>query len=245
MGIFDKRTDTEKEISEFYNKPKLIIEIGKENKQEETNKEYNTNIQYKYNKAYIRAVEKFKEAKSKTRKRDVRFISTIMIIIFSMFFGSMIIAKNSSRIDVMALLMSTLAPFMIGVFLLIGFGMMFIPKIESNKKKKRCTQPVKATVLNIEKRYNGTDSNGNKSYEYIYTYQYFYLGKEYFIVTKESKRGIPTVGEEIDILINHNDPEDYFIENKLKDIISFVFSLYWIGITTIVAVLMFASYFIS
>lgn len=33
MGIFDKRTDTEKEISEFYNKPKLIIEIGKENKQ--------------------------------------------------------------------------------------------------------------------------------------------------------------------------------------------------------------------
>lgn len=79
-------------------------------------------------------------------------------------------------------------------------------------------------------------------YIYTFTYQYFYLGREYFIVRKQGGGEILKVGDEIDMFINENDPEDYYIKDKMYEVFHFIMGLNLIFWTTIAIICTLLSY---
>ena len=107
------------------------------------------------------------------------------------------------------------------LFAVVGFSIAFTPIIKSSIKKSRCKYQLKATIIDVHWK---STSNGGKTY--VPTYQYFYAGKEY-IATSYSYNGVsaPEIGSHIDILINENNPEDYYIEHKVANLINLVFGL--------------------
>ncbi len=112
--------------------------------------------------------------------------------------------------------------FFIGFCLFLSLFVTFYPVIKEKKKKRCCTQPITAKIVDIKVTYT---KKGHRRYHP--TYKYYYGGKVY-IVSAESSRGIinPTVGQEVQLIINTADPVDYFIEPAMGDRIFFKFGLF-------------------
>lgn len=241
MGFLDKRTDTEKEISQLHKKPKFTIEIGREAK-EKTDADFNTNTEHEYKPEYIRAAKKFAEQQANSKNIAIRYVLLIIAIVAVIFVVMIVLSKYLSESNFEILLMYVFMPVVFGAFLLFGFALMFIPKIEAKKNRERCRYPVKAKILNIKRQYAGKTEDGRNTYTYTFTYQYFYLGREYFIVRKQGGGEILKVGDEIDMFINENDPEDYYIKDKIYEVFHFIMGLNLIFWTTIAIICTLLSY---
>lgn len=176
VGIFDKRTDTEKEISEFYNKPKFTIEIGREAKK--TDADFNTNTEHEYKPEYIRAAKKFAEQQANSKNIAIRYVLLIIAIVAVIFVVMIVLSKYLSESNFEILLMYVFMPVVFGAFLLFGFALMFIPKIEAKKNRERCRYPVKAKILNIKRQYVRATEDGRNIYIYIYFYISIFLFRQ-------------------------------------------------------------------
>ena len=251
MGVFDNRSDTEKEIDKFYKNSKkqsdsynnntysinqstennsannqkqssFKTEFGTVNtEKKEIDNQHDKNIEYKYQEQYSKVYKEISEKKSKETKIGI-IVSIVMIILFAVII--FFINSFSGDFDPNIMVFFTLS-----VFAVIGFSIAFIPRMKTKKNKERCKQLVKAKIIDVKKEYDGkvkTEYGSRSRYRYISTYRYFYSGEEYVVVT-DTYQGllIPKVGDEIDMLVNENDPKDYYIEQKDADLLALVFGL--------------------
>lgn len=166
--FLDKRSDTEKEISQLHKKPKFTIEIGREAKK--TDADFNTNTEHEYKPEYIRATKRVAEQGANSKNIAIRYALLIIAIVAAIFVVMIVLSKCLSESNFETLLMYVFMPVVFGAFLLFGFALMFIPKIEAKKNRERCRYPVKAKILNIKRQYVRATEDGRNIYIYIYFY---------------------------------------------------------------------------
>ena len=218
MSFLDKRSDTEKEISEYYENRNKQTNNGDINAQGITGDGLNTAIQRATQEDYDRAAKRLEEQKSKGN----------IVGGFVTLFGVAVIVAILILVENEILSQNVLWIFMCGLFILIGLCLAIIPQIKSAKKKKHCQYPVKAKIENIKKEHIRTEK-GHKIYEYTFTYKYLYSNKEYILMTKTvPTTKLPEVGDEIDLLINGNYPEDYYISEKVGNIVMLIMGIMFI-----------------
>ena len=143
---------------------------------------------------------------------------------------TMIIVFNTvSDRETLEILTTVIMVAMLGMFAVIGFGIAFGPMMKSRIKKRSCNHLVRATIIYVVKEHRG-----DNKYRYYSTYQYYYNGIEYAITTEQYKGFlVPKVGDQLDMFINESDPEDYYIEQKEKEIIALVFGLIFAIVPTL------------
>lgn len=91
----------------------------------------------------------------------------------------------------------------------------------SNRKKKRCTQPVDATIVDVSRDVSD-DGNGHKQVSYSPTYEYTYDGQTY---KKTSSRSYSSkfrikVGTVKQIKINPNKPTEIMDKGTAANVFS-------------------------
>lgn len=149
--------------------------------------------------------------------------NAIAIAFFVVFFLAMftpvfvMIVPTVFTVDIMTVLFLALFSFF-GLSIAIG------PFITAGVKKRRCKVPVKAIVIDMKSR---RGSKGKRVYAPVY--QYFYGGIEY-IATATSYRNyaLPNCGDEIDILVNELNPEDYYVDETRANIATLVVGLIFV-----------------
>ena len=94
------------------------------------------------------------------------------------------------------------------IMFLAGIGVIFRCILEPKKCLKKCTVKSKGVIISsIETKFAG--SNSNATGIYIPEYQYSYNNQTYTQQVKNEYRTEPqTIGEEIDIWINPNNPKE-------------------------------------
>ncbi|MBQ9036481.1 MAG: DUF3592 domain-containing protein [Erysipelotrichaceae bacterium] len=103
------------------------------------------------------------------------------------------------------------------VLMTIGLIFMIVARIIETlniDKKERCSYTTFATITGQSAK---TDSNGSTSYYPVYTYTY--AGKEYTTVSSTTDSTIrKRIGDEVEIFLNPDDPEDSYIADYQKTI---------------------------
>ncbi|MEE0059469.1 MAG: DUF3592 domain-containing protein [Acutalibacteraceae bacterium] len=156
---------------------------------------------------------------SNDRLRDIIFI------LFFAAFAVMIFASLVSENTAFGSLVTTLTPFLfVGVFLSIFIVPIIYTMVNNSKKSRRCTQQVVAKIVDVRTIYS---SSGHKS-NYP-TYKYYYNGKIYIVSSTNNKFVVDTtVGNEIPLRINPQEPTEFFIDSK-KNSVATGCSLLFIG----------------
>lgn len=119
------------------------------------------------------------------------------------------------------------------IFTLIGFGVGIYPIINKKRKLKRCKCLVKATVTGYERHHS---SKGGSTY--APKYEFFYMGEIYNVQESSSRNfALPAKGSQIDMLINEEDPYDFYIEQKAVDVLMLVvgFMFFVVGIWSMIS----------
>lgn len=103
------------------------------------------------------------------------------------------------------------------ILMTIGLIFMIVARIIETlniDKKERCSYTTFATITGQSTK---TDSKGSTSYYPIYTYTY--AGKEYTAVSSTTDSTIKKrIGDEVEIFLNPDDPEDSYIADYQKTI---------------------------
>lgn len=141
----------------------------------------------------------------------------ILLIVFIAVFALSFLSNFINNFQV-TFFITRLFPIM---FLLVFVVNSISPVVTGTLKRRRCKVQSKATIIDVRIK---RGSKGKRTY--IPTYQYFYRGKEY-VVTTRRLRGFsrPQEGDIVDVLINEDKPEDYYIGNKKIEIISLILGI--------------------
>lgn len=199
MGFLDKRSDREKEISEYYENRNQQINNGDINAQGITGDGLNTAIQRATQEDYDRATKRL--VKEKSIRAKLSYVKLFFIVIF---IASIVIIPR------LEILPPEVGFIIILVLLVLAcWNIRFGSTIISKTKRKRCKYPVKAKLEDVKKE---SFSKVVTVIEYVFTYKYVYSGKEYILkADKAFGKTFPKVGDEIQIFINENNPEDYCV----------------------------------
>ncbi len=149
-------------------------------------------------------------------------INNIFLIAFLLVFFSIPSLSSFFNNDTMTKIVSVLMPvLLVGFVAFVGISALIKPSITSFKKKRRCKQPITAKIVDVR---IVRGSKGSKSY--YPTYKYHYAGKIYIVAASTSRTMFrPQIGYDVQMLINSDDPADYYIESKLTDIVSLIFGI--------------------
>lgn len=103
----------------------------------------------------------------------------------------------------------------LGIFALVGLGILVYPLINRHRKKKRCTYWVKATVVGFEYAYTPNITNNVSSPVYEFCY-----GGQIYKVKEASLRNFarPKLGSKVNILINEDDPTDFYTKSTIVEL---------------------------
>ena len=103
---------------------------------------------------------------------------------------------------------------------LIGLAMMIVPGVLENMSERRCTEVVKAEVVDLK---STTLSNGTVAYAPVYSYDY--KEKTYIKYTERYRiTEVPEVGSRTELKINEKNPEDvYFEASKASKMLIYIF----------------------
>lgn len=119
---------------------------------------------------------------------------------------------------------------------LIGLAMMIVPGVLEDLSAKRCTEVVKAEVIDLKET---TLSNGTVAFAPVYSYNY--KDKTYTKNTEKYRiTEVPEVGSKTELKINPKDPEDvYFEASKASKMLIYIFgaSFFMAGLGMILTVL--------
>lgn len=166
---------------------------------------------YGYNKSSKR-IEEFYKHKKKENRKNILLFFTILIILVS--FGAyLIIGYYLQSTGVPSETMRNYEKIFPGFTCLIGLGLMVIPPINKYIKKKHCRHLLKATVVDLK---SGYDNEGHRVYKPVY--DFYYKGQIYHVEDSSARNfSLPTVGSQIDMLINEDDPYEFYVEFKMGD----------------------------
>ena len=116
------------------------------------------------------------------------------------------------------------------VFLSVGIGL----RVNENKKKENCTQPVVATVKNMVKDRSYKDIDDIITYYWYPVYEYK-VGDA--IYTRISNIGNVKkqyeIGQKVNILVNPNNPEEIYNDNEKQELIGKIFLVVGIALLLI------------
>lgn len=146
--------------------------------------------------------------------------NTVFIVFFIVFF--LLAFSTAFLSNTHSMLVAQILPFLfLGIFTLVGLITAFGPIITGIIKKRRCTYQTKAIVVDMHTRRN---SKGRRSYAPVYEYSY---GGIQYVARSSTHRNylLPDIGDEVDILINESNPEDFYVEEKKANIFSLIFGL--------------------
>lgn len=220
MGIFNKRTDTQKEINDFYKNYNNQENNMRSNPNSYYNSANNINpitINNNYNNTFYNPtqneVERIFVKPRKVKPADILWVALIPITLIILLFA-IIHALTTFKIivyDVMIL--------PIGLILVFGNSFTITKLINERLTKHRCTYRLRGLVTDVrEETSNDTSSNTSSTTYYKISFIYFFNGKQYIVKNKTIFFNAFKIGDEFDIFINQNDPEDYFIEKLEKAI---------------------------
>ena len=247
MGFFNKSTDTEKEINEYY-KNRNNQSINRNNNYDNAYNNYNDNnygmnnnnnynSDYRVNNNYNNrlynadninnmnnAYYQNQENPNRVYIKPPRKSKAILLMFLIIFFLIAVLNVVSSTTNnyAVSLIMARIAPYLfLSVFVFVGLSVAFGPIITGVIKKRRCKVQLKAIVVDM---HCYRSSKGKRSYAPVY--QYLYCGKEY-IARASSHRNyaLPAIGDEVDILINEMNPEDFYVDEKKANIFTLIFGL--------------------
>lgn len=116
------------------------------------------------------------------------------------------------------------------VFLSVGIGL----RVNENKKKENCTQPVVATVKNMVKDRSYKDIDDIITYYWYPVYEYK-VGDA--IYTRISNIGNVKkqyeIGQKVNILVNPNNPDEIYNDNEKQELIGKIFLVVGIALLLI------------
>lgn len=140
----------------------------------------------------------------------VAFFSVFELLIISTFIEELILRTS------IECLVPIIFLFVVSVMVLSAT---VTPLIKGILKRRCCKIRIKADVKDVHIK---RDKNRTQ----VYTYQYVYMGTEYIITTTErSSIKLPETGDRADVLINENNPKDYYIGSKVIERELFLFGI--------------------
>lgn len=116
------------------------------------------------------------------------------------------------------------------IFLCIGIGLYFVNK----RKYSVCTQPITATVIDVRKE--TINNSSSTEYEpkitswfpvYEYVVRGITLKKKAFVGTAKPE---VTVGEQVSIFINPNNPEEFYCPSEKRMLLQKIFMGIGVGL---------------
>lgn len=249
MRDFENSSNTNRDFDKFYNNNYHSNEgysanDNCNNDRCTVNRDYNNNYnydndRYSTNSAYNNYPNKndenlndLEEFFKKYKKQ--RTISTILFFIFfiiiAVFFAIGITTDDPKLKDQATQIFGYV---FLGVCILSGVGLLLYPSTRRYIKKKRCKHLLKATVIGLkeERVYTEKYDGGHQAKSAFPQYEFYYMGKTYRVMEKSSRNfALPKIGSQVDMLINEENPYDFYVDEKSEDILFIVVGLmFFIG----------------
>lgn len=105
--------------------------------------------------------------------------------------------------------------FVLGLFWIIGLGLIVSPIYSRKVKEKRCTLPVRGIIAGVNRRWSRGSRGHRGRYVYAPIYEYIYNGvlyrKESNVYTNYESFDI---GSEVTVFLNPSDPDDYYVKRS-------------------------------
>lgn len=174
---------------------------------------------------YEKRAKNFERVYKKQKKDSALAILVILAFfgVFGTFIFLAIMESNATSLAEQKQIEQMTTYVFFAIFSLVGFGVMVFPIINKKGKLKRCKYLVKATVTGFDRRHS---SKGGSTY--APQYEFFYNGEIYNVQESSSRNfALPSRGAQVDMLINEEDPYDFYVEQKASEwfviIIGFMF----------------------
>ena len=116
----------------------------------------------------------------------------------------------------------------LGLFGIIGLGLIVVPIYAKKVKEKRCTLPVQGVVTDLNRKWVRGYKGSRGYYTYAPVYEYFHNG---ILYRKESNSYNTNykkfeIGSEVTVFLNPSNPNDYYVKNlQVENIIAGVMLL--------------------
>lgn len=226
MNDFHNRPNTDRGFDEFYN--------NTFNNNDYNNINIGRNYINKYNQSKNNSSKKYT-----TKTIIVYLFFIVMALVLLVLMGTILSLSISATnepnpVKKQQLVQMTMYIFFC-IFTFAGFGLLTYSIVDKKRKLKRCNHLIKATVvgyknrasINHEKLYAESGQKPCVSPEY----EFFYMGENYHVIESSARNfALPTIGSQIDMFINEEDPYDFYIEKKTGNlIIGFLFFAIGIG----------------
>ncbi len=109
---------------------------------------------------------------------------------------------------------------LLSVFIIVGIGLMTIPTIVKIIKKKKTSFKVMGKVIDLE----GAYEEGTKVFAPVY--EFYFNGKTYRVKSNViTNVGVPKIGEVLEIMIDPNNPEEFYVEEQNKTLTIILFGM--------------------
>lgn len=123
--------------------------------------------------------------------------------------------------------MYDMLPIFISVLLfVIGILFIIIPIYMKKVREKYCTLPVKGVIADVYRKRSSDRNHHNIHYVYAPVYEYFYNGtlyrKESNVYTNYEKFDI---GSEVTVFLNPSNPDDYYVKRSGETAINLIFGI--------------------
>ncbi|MEE1282592.1 MAG: hypothetical protein UHK60_10160 [Acutalibacteraceae bacterium] len=176
------------------------------------NRAYHNNDYYgmDYNEIYNEASGKLWEWCKQNKKKIIKFIISIFLIWVGVFILSIALAIVSFEISGKSRDVSLF--FYLIISILIGVFLLLYQPIRKYKKKKVCKYSVKATVVGFKETISHSKNGISKLFSP--EYEFYYKGKTYIVEEKSSRNiALPKLGDKFDMLINEENPNDFYVSS--------------------------------
>ncbi|MEE1061953.1 MAG: DUF3592 domain-containing protein, partial [Ruminococcus sp.] len=170
------------------------------------------------------------------QKNKIQSASLLILPIIGIFMVICGLAEIFGNNQSMGSLMGILPYIIMGAFVLAGIAIAVVTTIDNKKRKKRCTVPMQAVVIDLipaRRRRYGNGMHGKRAYTPVY--EYYYYGVMYRKRDKYATNiNIPQIGEQVTAFINPDNPEDAYFEYKNKSITTLLIAAAFIAIPAII-----------
>lgn len=200
------------------------------------NSRYNYDERNSYNTDNINNSHNYQEEKPNrviiNKYKKISPTSIVIFIVFFAMFGFVFISGNSNNSELNDFIAVLFPAVFLLIFSLVTMSTTIFPAIKGALKRRRCKYQLKANIVDVRVKHGSKGRN-----IYIPTYQYFYMGNEYILTTRERNTFLPPmIGNQVDILINENKPEDYYIGSKKIEIITLLLGLIFTAVPVAICV---------
>lgn len=249
MKDFDNRSNTDRRFDEFYNNTDRYSDYNSNFNSNHNNDRCPLNSSHNnvyndrnYTDNYDKNIKEFERNHNQTKKGCIKpiifFLSFFSVVAFLGAMGIILFLDTSAANETNPVKQQQLEQMAMyiffGIFTLAGLGMLILPKIDKKIKLNRCKCVVKATVVGYKNRsrVNYDPDTGREGKPCVSPeYEFFYMGKIYQVTESSSRNyALPEIGSQIDMLINEEDPYDFYVEEKTDALTSLFIGFLFLAI---------------